>query len=115
MKIAGDDGTISAIVTKRIHGKEECRHPLYCNKTPDPFPRPLPTCLVSFIVSSRLAQLTSFIAHGPKNIDDFALTIRNRSIDRSSPFLLPHALQIDANIDNVSINALVSLLLFACL
>jgi len=49
-------------------------------------------------------------------MDNFALTVHNCLVDRSSPFLLlPHVPQIDADIDNVSIDALVSLLLIAYL
>ena len=113
MKIAVDNGTISVIVTNASLERKDAITPL--NKTPDPFPRPLLTRLVSFFVSSRLARCTSSIARGPTNIDNFALTVRNHSVDHSSPFLLPHIPQIDADIDNVSINPLVSLLLFACL
>ena len=82
-KIVGDDDTISVIVTKHVLGKEDSGTP--GNKTPDPFLRPLPTRLVSFFVLSGLAQRTSSIARGPNNIDNFALTVRNQSVDRSSP------------------------------
>jgi hypothetical protein len=37
-------------------------------------------------------------------VSNFALTVHNRLVNRSSPFLLPHHPQIDADVDNVSIN-----------
>ena len=60
------------------------------NKTPDPFPRPIPTRHLSDFVSAELAQRTISSVHGPKNINDFVSTIRNCLVNRSSPFLLPH-------------------------
>jgi hypothetical protein len=35
-KIAGDDGTISVIVTKRVLGEEGCRHPRQQDSQPFP-------------------------------------------------------------------------------
>ena len=57
-------------------------------KTPDPFPRPIPTQPLSNIVSDALVQRASSITRCAKNINNFASTIHNCSVARSSPFLL---------------------------
>ncbi len=80
--------TISVIVTKRVLGKEEHRHPRQQDSRPLPKTPPGTPCI--FFVLSGLERRTSSIARGPKNIDDFALTVRNRLVDRSSPFWLLH-------------------------
>ena len=80
--------TISVIVTKRVLGKEEHRHPRQQDSRPLPKTPPDTPCI--FFVSSRLTRRTSSNTGGPKNNDVFALTVRNRSVDCSSPFLLPH-------------------------
>jgi len=70
-----DDGMISVIVTKHVLGKEERRHPRQQDSQPLPKTPPATPCL--FFVLSRLTRRTSSITCGPKNIDGFALTIRN--------------------------------------
>jgi hypothetical protein len=81
-KIAGDDGTISVIVTKRVLGKEERLHPRQQDSRPLPKTPPDIPCIFFCVVRS--------IARDPKNIDNFALTARNRLVNRIIPFLLPH-------------------------
>jgi hypothetical protein len=72
-KIAGDDGTISIIVTKCVLGEEGRRHPR--QQDSQPLPRPLLSRPVSFFVSAGLPQRTSSIARGPKNIDDLGFRV----------------------------------------
>ena len=78
----------SVIVTKRVLGKEERRPPRQQDSRPLPKTPPDTPCI--FFVLSGLARRTSSIECGPKNIDNFLLTVRNRSVDRSSPFWLLH-------------------------
>ncbi len=59
------------------------------NKTPNPFPRLLPTCPLSDSVPTGLTRCTSSITRNFKNVNDFVWTVHNCSVDRSSPFWLP--------------------------
>jgi hypothetical protein len=89
-KIAVDDGTISVIVTKRVIGEEGRHHPRQQDSQPLTFPRPIPTRPLSNFVLAGLARRASSIARCPRNINNFTSTVHNRSVDRSSPFLLSH-------------------------
>ena len=60
------------------------------NKTPNSSPRPILTRHLSNFVSAGLARQTISSTHGPKNVNDFASTVRNCLANCSSPFLLPH-------------------------
>jgi len=56
-KIASHDGTISVIITKRILGKEECRHPRQQDSRPLPKTPPDTPCTFFCVVRARTVHI----------------------------------------------------------